>query len=87
VGWTLKTFDDLKFVSKNLITNPTATMDFGNGYGVEVERCLVGYNVVVLKNGEPTTKTYIPSKSLLKLTEDEVTDTMKKVQNFVKFTY
>ena len=54
---------------------------------MEVEHCLIGYNVVVLKNGEPTTKTYIPNKSLLKLTEDEVTDIMKKVQNFVKFTY
>ena len=87
MGWEIKTFKDLRFISKNLISTPVAEMDFGNGYGILVDAHLVGYDVTILKAKKPTTKTYIPQKSLRRLTEEEVTEIMRQVQDFVKFTY
>jgi hypothetical protein len=69
------------------MVNRSAAMDFGNGYGVAVEEHLSGYDVVIIKDSVPTDKTYIPSESLLRLDTVGVTEIMKKVQNFVKFTY
>ena len=86
--WIIKTFKDLQFKQEDKLKNSIARIDnFGNGYGIEVEEHLAGYDVIILKNGQPTDRTYIPSESLLRLDPAGVTDMMKKVQNFVKFTY
>jgi hypothetical protein len=84
----IKTFNDLRFKQKDKLKNSIARIDdFGNGYGIGVEEHLVGYDITILKDGKPTDKTYIPSESLLRLDPPAVTEIMRKVQNFVKFTY
>jgi hypothetical protein len=88
VVWVIKTFNDLRFRTRDSLKNRTAEIkDFGNGYGIEVEEHLSGYDVTILKDGEMYTKTYIANDVLARLTAEEVADVMKKVQNLVKFTY
>jgi hypothetical protein len=88
VVWIIKTFKDLQFKQKDKLKNSIARIDnFGKGYGIEVEEHLMGYDVTILKDGEATDRTYLPSESLLRLNQEGVTEIMKKVQNFVKFTY
>jgi hypothetical protein len=88
VVWVIKTFNDLRFKQKDKLKNSIARIDnFGKGYGIEVEEHLMGYDVTILKDGEVTDRTYIPSESLLRLDPAGVTEIMKKVQDFVKFTY
>lgn len=84
----IKTFNDLRFKQEDKLKNSIARVDnFGNGYGIEVEEHLAGYDVTILKDGEMYIKTYIASGVLKRLSAEEVTGVMKKVQNLVKFTY
>ena len=86
--WTLKTFNNLRFRPRHTLKNRVAEIkDFGNGYGIEVEEHLSGYDVTILKDGEMYTKSYIANDVMTRLTAEEVTEVMKKVQNLVKFTY
>lgn len=88
MAWTLKTFNNLRFRPRHTLENRVAEIkDFGNGYGIEVEEHLAGYDATILKNGEVYTKSYIANDMMTRLTADEVTEVMKKVQNLVKFTY
>ena len=86
--WTKKTFRDLKFKQKTKIENPTARIDdFGNGYGIEVESHLMGYDVTILKHGKMYTKTHITDTIIKRLTSEEVAAVMEKLQLIVRFSY
>ena len=68
-----------------------AVMEFKNGYGVSVifgdQFCSNGidtYEVAVLKDGILNYKTYITDSVVAYQTEDEVTEIMRKVQEFNK---
>ena len=68
-----------------------AVMEFENGYGVSVifgeQFCSNGidtYEVAILKDGILDYKTYITDSVVAYQTEDEVTEIMRKVQEFNK---
>ena len=86
--WTIKTFNDLRFRTRCITENPVAEiLDFGNGYGIEVEEHLAGYDATITKEGEMYTKTYIANDIMTRLTADEVTTVMKKIQKLGNFGY
>jgi len=86
--WVKKTFSDLKFKRKTKIDNPVARIeDFGNGYGVEVESHLLGYDVTILKYGKMYTKTHITDSVMKTLSLEEVGAVMENLQLIVRFSY
>ena len=86
--WTRKTFNDLHFIQTAKIKNVSARIDdFGNGYGIEVESHLMGYDVTILKYGKMYTKTHIASGVIRRVSEAEVGEIMRKLQMIVKFSY
>ena len=68
-----------------------AVMEFENGYGVSVifgeqfySNGIDTYEVAILKDGSICHKTYITDYVVAYISEDEVTEIMRKVQEFNK---
>ena len=87
---TMKTFKDLKFSMHPKGNGLQATMDFNNSYGISVVRFKGSYGyerglweVAVLYNGSITYTTDITNNVIGFLTEQNVTDIMKRVQALI----
>ena len=72
-----------------LASSKHAVMEFENGYGVSVifgeqfySNGIDTYEVAVLKDGVLCYKTYITDNVVAYITEEEVTEIMRKVQEF-----
>lgn len=83
----MKTFNDLKFESHPLGFGMRATADFDNGYGVSVvcgdlfySNGMDTYELAVTKDGYICYDTPITNDVIGYLSEDEVTEVMKRVQ-------
>jgi len=86
--WKIKTFNDLRFTAGSTLGNRVAKIkDFGNGYGIEVEEHLAGYDATIMKDDEAYTKTYIANDVMTRLSAEELSELMRKIQNLGKFTY
>jgi len=83
----MKEFGDLKFNAHPNIVGKQALMKFENGYSVSVlygsmfySNGVDTYELAVLKDGRIDYSTPITDDVLGYITEDEVTDAMKKIQ-------
>lgn len=82
----MKQFKDLEHKPHSIGNGTQATMDFKNGYGVSVVKFEGSYGypelweLAVLHEGSLTYNTHITNDVLGHLSETEVTDVMKQVQ-------
>ena len=84
-------FEDLEFKPHGNGRGIHARMEFGNNYGVSVVQGSTfytngddEYQLAVMHEGNLTYSTHITDDVLGHLSEEEVTDTMRQVQELVK---
>lgn len=94
----LKTFDDLKFRPHSSGDGFSGRIDFDNGYGVSVIRFKLGFDgsycsytsnekeweLAVLHNGSLNYDTPITNDVVGHLSDDDVTEIMRKIQELPK---
>ena len=81
-------FNDLEFITDSVTKQASAKINFVNGYGIIVHKITNEiYDALITKNDLEYNKTHIKNSSLKSITTQQISETMRIIQNFGRESY